>query len=116
MQTISAIQSSIAQKGFAVVNNVFTPDEISTLAMGIAGVATNSPNFRNSGGLSAIRQFFKEVSGIEQLVFTPAFMQLIHEVFGSEYFVVKGIYFDKPRESNLVTSCMPSANNRSNKA
>jgi len=100
MQPISAIQSSIVQQGFAVVNNVFTPAEVNALLTYIANATSSSPNFRNGGGLFAIRQFFKEVPGIEKLVFTPGLKGLITGVFGDDYFVVKGIYFDKPGESN----------------
>lgn len=66
----------------------------------IANTTANSPNFRNVGGLFAIRQFFKELPGIEQLVFTPALKELTGTVFSNEYFVVKSIYFDKPGGSN----------------
>lgn len=100
MQTISAIQSAIVQKGFAILNNTFTQKEVDALITHINNATASSPNFRYSGGLFAIRQFFKELPGIEQHVFTPAFTQLLREAFGSEYFVVKGIYFDKPGESN----------------
>lgn len=100
MHSISAIKSSVARQGFAVVNHVFTTQAVNTLAAAVANTASSSPNFRNSGGLFAIRQFFKELPGIEQHVFTPAFKQLISQVFGDEYFVVKGIYFDKPAQSN----------------
>ncbi|HVF96913.1 MAG TPA: phytanoyl-CoA dioxygenase family protein, partial [Flavisolibacter sp.] len=37
--------------------------------------------------------------------FTSTFNRLVAELFGSEYFVVKSIYFDKPEQSNWFVSC-----------
>lgn len=100
MQAISTIQSAVAQRGFAVVNNVFTPQEISALITHVNKATSSRPNFRYGGGLFAIRQFFKEIPGVKELVFTKGLNRLITDVFGNGYFVVKGIYFDKPGESN----------------
>lgn len=52
----------------------------------------------------AIRQFLKEVPAAQEIVFNGSLKQLINELFGDEYFVVKSIYFDKPESSNWFVS------------
>ena len=52
----------------------------------------------------AIRQFLKEVPAAQEIVFNGSLKQLIDELFGDEYFVVKSIYFDKPESSNWFVS------------
>ncbi len=63
-------------------------------------VNSTSHNFRKSNDLFAIRQFLKEVPVILPLIFNDKFRQVIRDVFGDDYFIVKSIYFDKPDTSN----------------
>lgn len=63
--------------------------------------ADNSKDtFRKSKDLFAIRQFLKEVPETYDLIFNKRLNYIIHTIFGSNYFVVKSIYFDKPESSN----------------
>lgn len=63
-------------------------------------IDTSKENFRKSQELFAIRQFLKEVPEIRDLIFNDSVQQIIREIFGAKYFVVKSIYFDKPETSN----------------
>lgn len=101
---ISGIQQSISNKGFAIVENVFSNEEIENLVSIVSSVDTSKPTFRRTNDLFAIRQFFKEIPIAIDAVFTSKFDKLLDASFGNEYFVVKSIYFDKPGSSNWFVS------------
>jgi ectoine hydroxylase-related dioxygenase (phytanoyl-CoA dioxygenase family) len=94
------INNIIGTNGFAVVNNVFSENEVSALLQIIARIDTTKPTFRKSNDVFAIRQFLKEVPETLPIIFNKQLIALINSVFGKEYFVVKSIYFDKPEDSN----------------
>lgn len=86
--------------GFAVIDDVFSEDEIETILMEIQLINTDQPTFRKSNDLFAIRQFLKEVPTVIPSIFSEKMSELIASMFGEDYFVVKSIYFDKPEQSN----------------
>ncbi len=94
------ITKSITNNGFATIDAVFTDVQIESLLQVLSTVDTNKPTFRKTADLFAIRQFFKEIPDAVQTVFTPVLKTIINSVFGDGYFVVKSIYFDKPKTSN----------------
>ena len=87
-------------KAFAVVNDVFSEEEIEELLLTISAADKTKETFRKTDDLFAIRRFFKEVPSAIEKIFTPHFTQLLKALFGDEFFVVKSIYFDKPPTSN----------------
>ena len=93
------MKQEILNQGFAIIDNVFTDEEISDLLLTISQADTSKPTFRKTNDLFAIRQFLKEVPASVDKVFTNKFNDIISELFGDEYFVVKSIYFDKPENS-----------------
>lgn len=93
-------KSAIETNGFAIIENVFTEEQIQKICKTIESTSGSGDTFRRSGGLFAIRQFLKELPDIQSLIFTDAFKNLIIQLFGNDYFVVKSIYFDKPEKSN----------------
>ena len=97
---VDHLKSEIATNGFAVVNDVFTEQEIENMLSLISGANSSRPTFRKSSGLFAIRQFLKEIPEVTACIFSDSFVTLIQDVFGPGYFVTKSIYFDKPEESN----------------
>lgn len=92
------------KKGFTVVNDVFSPAEVAALITCIENADRVKDTFRRTRDLFAIRQFLKEVPDTLPLIFTPALKEVIHTLFGSNYQVVKSIYFDKPGGSNWFVS------------
>ncbi|MBK7307235.1 MAG: phytanoyl-CoA dioxygenase family protein [Chitinophagaceae bacterium] len=98
------MKEEILNQGFAIVNNVFTDEEIDDLLSTISQADTSKPTFRRTKDLFAIRQFLKEVPAAVDKVFTSKLNNIISELFGEEYFVVKSIYFDKPQNSNWFVS------------
>ncbi len=90
----------ISEKGFTTIPDVFSEDEIKAILGKIEEVDPSKDTFRKSEDLFAIRQFLKEIPGVCKLIFTPKLKEIIEQLFGEGYFVVKSIYFDKPEKSN----------------
>ena len=90
----------IQENGFTVINNIFSEDEIEKISEVIQNIDTSKETFRKSEDLFAIRQFLKEIPDVKEFIFNDNVNEIIKEIFGEEYFVVKSIYFDKPEKSN----------------
>ncbi|MDF2553403.1 MAG: phytanoyl-CoA dioxygenase [Chryseobacterium sp.] len=93
-------KNTIADKGFSVISNVFSEEEIEKIIEVIQNIDTSKDTFRKSEDLFAIRQFLKEIHEVKDLIFNENLKTIIKEIFGENYFVVKSIYFDKPEKSN----------------
>lgn len=93
-------KQQLATAGFTVIDNIFTVGEISAIAAEIAKADASGPAFRKTKDLFAIRRFLKEIPSVRGLIFTEKLNDVIHSLFGTGYFVVKSIYFDKPGQSN----------------
>lgn len=100
MTGFNQYRNQVAELGFSTIRAVYTDEEVEKIIDTIARVDTSKETFRKSNDLFAIRQFLKEIPEIQSLVFNKKLKQIIHEVFGENYFVVKSIYFDKPETSN----------------
>jgi ectoine hydroxylase-related dioxygenase (phytanoyl-CoA dioxygenase family) len=100
MDSCFVIKEKIADKGFAVMDDVFTEIEIDRLVQVISQADISKSTFRKNTHLFAIRQFFKEIPATVSLIFTDRFINFIRKITGEEYFVVKSVYFDKPPTSN----------------
>jgi hypothetical protein len=98
------IKEEISTDGFAIVDHIFTDKEIDSLLLAISQVDPSKPTFRKSSDLFAIRQFLKEVPEVVDTIFNVKLTDLIVELFGDNFFVVKSIYFDKPENSNWFVS------------
>jgi ectoine hydroxylase-related dioxygenase (phytanoyl-CoA dioxygenase family) len=92
--------NSLRLNGYTVIEDIFTTDEIDAIAASIIRADISKPTFRKTDDLFAIRQFFKEVPEAEPHIFNARLNAVMAEYFGSDYFVVKSIYFDKPEHSN----------------
>ena len=97
-------KTEISDKGFTIINQVFSEEEINQIINVIDSIDTSKETFRKSEDLFAIRQFLKEVPESRQLIFNDNIKKVINEIFGDNYFVVKSIYFDKPEKSNWYVS------------
>jgi ectoine hydroxylase-related dioxygenase (phytanoyl-CoA dioxygenase family) len=100
MNTFNNSKERIQQDGFAIIDDVFTDQEIDDLIQAISQVDTSRPTFRKTNDLFAVRQFLKEVPVAVDILFNSRLTAIISAIFGDEFFVVKSIYFDKPEASN----------------
>lgn len=100
MKFYADCRDDLLNKGFTVIENVFTVDEIKLIINFIDEIDKNKQTFRKTADLFAIRRFLKEIPEVKNLVFNYRCKLIIKEIFGDDYFVVKSIYFDKPEGSN----------------
>ena len=103
-ENILETKSFFEENGFAVIENIYTDNEVIEIGDLIKKIDTSNPIFRKSEDLFAIRQFLKEVPQIKDLIFNQNLIDLISSIGGNDYFVVKSIYFDKPEKSNWFVS------------
>lgn len=94
----------LTQNGFTTINNIYSKEEIEQILLTIDQVDKTKETFRKSADLFAIRQFLKEVPEVTNFVFNDNLRSIIRQIFGEDYFVVKSIYFDKPKSSNWYVS------------
>ncbi|MES2285878.1 MAG: phytanoyl-CoA dioxygenase family protein [Bacteroidota bacterium] len=93
-------QIQLKGEGFAVIENIFSPKEVEQILAAVDNADKSKSTFRKSTNLFAIRQFLKEVPIAIPLIFNDNLKNLINRLFGSDYFLVKSLYFDKPEQSN----------------
>lgn len=90
--------------GFAIIENIYTSEEIEKISEQINRANSDKETFRKSADLFAIRQFLKEVSATIDTIFNGNLRSVLKQVLGGNYFVVKSIYFDKPKTANWYVS------------
>lgn len=93
-------KQQIEEDGFTIIESVFSDDHIAAMLHIIETADASGSTFRKSADLFAIRQFLKELPEANEVIFNERFSQIIRQLFGKDYFVVKSIYFDKPEQSN----------------
>ena len=93
-------RNEILINGFTTVDDIYSPWEVNSIIETIEKTDQSNPAFRKTADLFAIRRFFKEIPGINPLIFNNKLGVLIKDLFGAGYFAVKSIYFDKPEKSN----------------
>lgn len=100
LKNLETYKSHIEKYGFSVINRVFSDEEVGRIINVLDHIDTTRENFRKSEDLFAIRQFLKEIPEIKDLIFNDNIKEVVKNIFGEKYFVVKSIYFDKPETSN----------------
>jgi len=100
MDDLEKHRQSIDINGFTVIDNIYSPAEIINIIEKIERADQNTPFFRKTSDLFAIRQFLKHVPEIKEAIFNDKLNAIVYNLFGPRYFVVKSIYFDKPEKSN----------------
>src|SRR5689334_4730243 len=90
--------------GFAILDNIYTKEEVDKLLEQIDQANSDKATFRKSADLFAIRQFLNEVPVTVNTIFNDNLKTALTQLLGDKYFVVKSIYFDKPQTSNWYVS------------
>ncbi len=104
MENIQAKKKELNLLGYAIIDSVYTKEEIQVIGNFISTLDTSKAIFRKTADLFAIRQFIKEVPEIAELILNDNLKAIINGIGGKDYFVVKSIYFDKPEKSNWFVS------------
>lgn len=97
-------KQQLLENGFSVVDNIYSNDEVQRILTAINEADSSNETFRKTNDLFAIRQFLKEIPSTLDLIFTNNLKEVIKEIMGDNFFVVKSIYFDKPESSNWYVS------------
>lgn len=92
------------KQGFAIVEDVYSHEEIDTIASTITKSSSDDENVLSSNDLFAIRRFLSVVPKIKEVLFTDGLKKLLKSVASEDYFLTKAIYFDKPKVSNWFVS------------
>ena len=95
--------AEINSKGFTIINDIYSENEIGKLISLIENSTENkskNATFRKSQDLFAIRQFHKEIPETLPYIFNDNLKGIVESNFGKGYFITKSIYFDKPEKSN----------------
>jgi ectoine hydroxylase-related dioxygenase (phytanoyl-CoA dioxygenase family) len=95
---------NILEEGFTILDRIYSQEEVEQILETISLADSDKETFRKSEGVFAIRQFLKEIPESTSLIFNAKLREVIRELFGTDYFVVKSIYFDKPAGSNWYVS------------
>ena len=97
---ISKYKEQYLADGYTVIEDVFVDQEVEMILSEIASANTDDPAFRISNDVFAIRKFLNLVPRTKPHIFSTKLKELLAEMFGEDYFVVKSVYFDKPEKSN----------------
>ncbi|MCA8829830.1 phytanoyl-CoA dioxygenase family protein [Hymenobacter pini] len=91
--------------GYAILPDVFTPEETAGLLRTIESTETSSSNFRRSQDVFAIRNLLGELPQLWPQLLTPRLRAALAELFPEQTpHLVKAIYFDKPAGSNWLVA------------
>ncbi|OWP83106.1 phytanoyl-CoA dioxygenase [Flavobacterium davisii] len=96
------MNTSFNKNGFHILNNIYTHEEIETIIHLIESSEKSNTNFRKDKELFAIRAILKEIPKLKNHIFNKNLINIIEEIGNNTYFVIKSIYFDKPKTSNWV--------------
>lgn len=97
-------KQELLDNGFAVIDHVYSPEEVQNILTIINQADMSNETFRKTNDLFAIRQFLKELPQTIDLIFNDKLKTIIRHILGDDFFVVKSIYFDKPATSNWYVS------------
>lgn len=97
-------KTDIIEKGFSIIPGVFEKEELNAIPQLIDQADSSRSSFRKTDDLFAIRQFLKEVPSVKDVLLVKKLVSIIEQIFGTDYFLVKSIYFDKPGASNWFVS------------
>jgi ectoine hydroxylase-related dioxygenase (phytanoyl-CoA dioxygenase family) len=95
MKEYSKNKRELQNKGFSITENFFSEKELNMLIECIAG---NSSDF-------SIRQLVNKIPEVQKIIFNNTmFKEMFQSVCGENYFLSKGIYFNKQKGANWFVS------------
>ena len=94
-ETITALDD----RGFAVIEPVIDAATVSATATTL-GAVRSGVGVRWRGGVYAIRNLLDLVPAVDALVHSPVVRSLVAPILGPDYFIVRGLLFDKTPGAN----------------
>jgi ectoine hydroxylase-related dioxygenase (phytanoyl-CoA dioxygenase family) len=99
-----SVAAQFTRDGFAVLPNLYTPDDVAALLQAVEQAPVSGPNFRRSQEVFAIRNLVGEVPELWPLLANTTLRALLDQLFPAGCHLVKAIYFDKPAGSNWLVA------------
>jgi ectoine hydroxylase-related dioxygenase (phytanoyl-CoA dioxygenase family) len=90
----------VNRNGFTIIEDVFSTEEITKLVSAIDRATKNIITSGQAKEVFSIRRFLKVVPETIPVIFNAKLKALIKNLWGTDYFLAKAIYFDKPQTSN----------------
>lgn len=103
MQLPSELSRIIHDDGYAVVESVLCEDEVASLRKAAEAAVKAQPegeSVRDRGGVYAIRNVTEVVPAVRRLHSHGNVSRIVAAVLGPDALLVRGLYFDKTRDSN----------------
>lgn len=100
MNAIAKHKENLLLDGFTIIDAIYSDEEVQQILSTIEKSDKTKDTFRKSSDLFAIRQFLKEIPEAKELIYSKNLKNVVAELFGTDFFAVKSIYFDKPETSN----------------
>ncbi|NME70717.1 phytanoyl-CoA dioxygenase family protein [Flammeovirga aprica JL-4] len=91
-------KTELENKGFSLISNLYSEQEIEQIIQCLE--ASDNVGGVKTKDVFAIRQLIYQIPELKELLFTENLRKLIETFSDAEYFLSKGIYFDKPSDSN----------------
>lgn len=88
-----------AADGFAIVNGVFSTEEIERLRECIAAIPDGA-EVRRRGSVYGIRNLLENSAAVRLLAAHPSMRRMVEPVLGEPAFAVRAVYFDKGGDAN----------------
>src|ERR1051325_701978 len=86
--------------GYLIIDDIYSENEVNNLIKVIDSADKDTSSFRKTDDLFAIRTFLQTIPEASKIIWNKKITDIVHTFFGTDYFVVKSIYFDKPPQSN----------------
>lgn len=90
--------------GFSITSEIYNEYEILKIIHSIENIKNDSQSVIKTKELFAIRQLLLIKPELWKILINKNLINLINEIGGSDYFLTKAIYFDKPKKSNWFVS------------
>lgn len=97
-------KSELQESGHSTIAQVYSENEIAKILKCIEIGKPNDDKIQDTKDLFAIRQLLNQIPELSKILFNKNLLQLLNVLFGSNYFLTKAIYFDKPPKSNWFVS------------
>ncbi|RZL20129.1 MAG: WYL domain-containing protein [Pedobacter sp.] len=92
--------TKVKRRGFSILDNIYTNKEVNKILSVINRATEDQKRFPKTDSLFAIRNLLKEIPNLRSAIFNNNLLNLVKSGFGTDYYITKAIYFDKPPKSN----------------
>ena len=97
-QSINRYAKRLEHKGYIVANNIFSRKTLNAMYSAINNYSRGNKT-ESHKDVFAIRRLLLEIPQLKELCLNKNIRTILKQ-FGSDYFISKAIYFDKPAQSN----------------